>query len=48
MVRELEFHGSAHLTALSATDGFFVIPTGAETVRRGQLVTVFVLPGSWR
>ncbi len=47
-VRELEFHGSAHLTALTAADGFFVIPAGTATLPRGQLVTVLVLPGSWR
>lgn len=47
-VEELEFHGSAHLTALTAADGFFIVPLGQATLARGEPVQVFILPGSWR
>jgi len=35
----LEYHGSAHLSALTRADGFFAVPVGVTEVAAGQLVT---------
>jgi molybdopterin molybdotransferase len=37
-LRPVEFHGSAHLTALSAADGFFIAPAGVRSLSAGQTV----------
>ena len=39
-VRACEYHGSAHINALSRADGFVVIPAGVETIAEGTLVRV--------
>jgi molybdopterin molybdotransferase len=38
MLEAIEFHGSAHLTALMAADGFFVVPKGQPTLAVGDRV----------
>jgi molybdopterin molybdotransferase len=35
----LEFHGSAHLAALSEADGFFIVERGVLSVSKGELVS---------
>ena len=37
-LRRLEFHGSGHLTALSDTDGFFVVERGVLELEPGTAV----------
>lgn len=37
-VRPLEYHGSAHLTALTRADGFFVVPAGVAELAAGEQV----------
>jgi len=39
-VLPVEFHGSAHLTAMSDTDGIFAIESGIKTIEKGELVSV--------
>jgi molybdopterin molybdotransferase len=34
----VEFHGSAHLTALGAADGFFLVPVGVAALAAGEEV----------
>lgn len=34
----VEFHGSAHLAAISATDGYAMVPVGINTVKKGETV----------
>jgi molybdopterin molybdotransferase len=36
----VEFHGSAHLTALSGTDGIIFVNPGKTTVKKGEIVNV--------
>lgn len=38
-VEPLEYHGSAHLTALTDADGFFVVPIGVAELAAGDEVT---------
>ena len=44
-IEQIEFHGSAHLTALTHADGFFVVPQGTAALSAGDDV-VFVPIGS--
>jgi molybdopterin molybdotransferase len=37
-LQPVEFHGSAHLTALSQADGFFIVPAGVQTISAGEVV----------
>jgi molybdopterin molybdotransferase len=39
-VRTAEFHGSAHISALSAADGLIVVPQGCSEIGKGTLVRV--------
>jgi len=39
-VLPVEFHGSAHLTAMSDTDGIFAIKAGTKTIEKGEIVSV--------
>jgi molybdopterin molybdotransferase len=47
-VEQLEFHGSAHLSALTRADGFFIAPAGCAKIASGQSVRVLILPGVFR
>lgn len=38
-VKPVEYHGSAHLHALTEADGFFIVPTGVTELRAGDSVT---------
>ncbi len=38
-VQPVEYHGSAHLHALTQADGFFIIPRGVTELRPGDVVT---------
>ena len=38
LVLPVEFHGSAHLTALTRADGFFVVPIGPAELPAGSRV----------
>jgi len=38
-VKPVEYHGSAHLYALTEADGFFIVPTGVTELRAGDTVT---------
>lgn len=40
-VQEIEYHGSGHLAALSAADGFFGVPQGMEELPEGTPVEFF-------
>ena len=46
-LQAVEFHGSAHLTALGEADGFFVVPVGVAEIPAGQNVQFLPLKG-WR
>ncbi|MCK4324272.1 MAG: hypothetical protein KAW89_07060 [Armatimonadetes bacterium] len=35
-VQPIEYHGSAHLTALTEADGFFVVPVGVSKLDTGE------------
>jgi molybdopterin molybdotransferase len=39
-VLPLEYHGSAHLNALTEADGLIAVPVGQTTLRKGELVHV--------
>ena len=39
----VEFHGSAHLTALTESDGFFVVPIGTSELAAGERVVFLSL-----
>ena len=39
-VLPVEFHGSAHITAIPESDGFFMMPVGERTVEKGKIVNV--------
>jgi molybdopterin molybdotransferase len=39
-VMPVDFHGSAHLTALSYADGIFAVKAGTKTVEKGESVNV--------
>ncbi len=42
-LRPVEFHGSAHLTALTESDGFFVVPMGVSELAAGGQVDFLLL-----
>lgn len=42
-LRPVEFHGSAHLTALSESDGFFIVPIGQTELAAGAEVVFLSL-----
>jgi len=39
-IEPVEYHGSAHITALSDADGIIAIPVGKQTIDKGELVNV--------
>ena len=39
-VKRVEYHGSAHIHALSSADGLIYFPVGKETLKKGELVDV--------
>jgi molybdopterin molybdotransferase len=39
----IEYHGSAHLSALATADGFIVVPQGKQVVEAGERVTFWSL-----
>jgi molybdopterin molybdotransferase len=40
MARPVEYHGSAHLTALNRAWGIISVPVGTETIEKGEIVSV--------
>jgi molybdopterin molybdotransferase len=48
VVEPIDYHGSAHLTALTGMDGFFVVPVGGESVAPGDEVSFLPCPRGWR
>ena len=40
MVSPVEFHGSAHISAIPFADGIIVIPAGKDTLEKGEFVSV--------
>ncbi|MCX6333445.1 MAG: molybdopterin molybdotransferase MoeA [Bacteroidia bacterium] len=40
MVLPAEFHGSAHISALSHSDGIVTLPYGIKTIEKGEIVSV--------
>jgi len=40
MVKPVEYHGSAHISALSLADGIISLPAGKQTIERGEIVSV--------
>jgi molybdopterin molybdotransferase len=40
MVSPVEFHGSAHISAIPFADGIIMIPAGKETLEKGEFVSV--------
>ncbi|HUU02679.1 MAG TPA: molybdopterin molybdotransferase MoeA [Myxococcota bacterium] len=44
----LEYHGSAHLRAISDADGFFLVPIGVDEIKSGQVATFIPLPRGFR
>ena len=47
-VLPVEFHGSAHLTALSEADGFFIVPCGAALLEAGEAVRFLPTLKAWQ
>jgi len=47
-VRAVEYHGSGHLGALLAADGFFIVPVGVRELRPGDDVAFLPMPEGWR
>jgi molybdopterin molybdotransferase len=39
-VMPVDFHGSAHISALPEADGIFAVPAGTKTVEKGEIVSV--------
>lgn len=39
-IRPVEYHGSAHITAMPYTDGIVAIPVGSKVIEKGELVSV--------
>ena len=46
-VKPIEYHGSAHLIALTQADGFFTIPVGIGTIAAGEEGVVVREVCSW-
>lgn len=40
MVVPVEFHGSAHISAIPFADGIIMIPAGKDTLEKGEFVSV--------
>lgn len=40
LVAPVEFHGSAHISAIPFADGIIMIPAGKDTLEKGELVSV--------
>ena len=40
MVAPIEYHGSAHISALSLADGIISLPAGQNTIKKGEVVSV--------
>jgi len=40
MVLPSEFHGSAHISALSQSDGLVALPAGIKTIEKGEIISV--------
>jgi molybdopterin molybdotransferase len=40
MVSPVEYHGSAHISALSLADGIITLPAGIERIEKGEIVSV--------
>jgi len=47
-VEPIEYHGSAHLTALTGMDGFLVVPVGVEGFEAGDQVQFMPRTRGWR
>ena len=45
LVRPVEFHGSAHLAALTQCDGFLVVPVGPAELPAGSRVRFLPIRG---
>jgi len=39
-VSAVEFHGSAHISAIPEADGIISLPIGVKTIEKGELVSV--------
>lgn len=39
-VSAIEYHGSAHISALALADGIIVLPVGKKTIEKGEIVSV--------
>ena len=48
VVEPIEYHGSAHLTALTEMDGLFAVPVGVQNVEPGDEVSFLPCPRGWR
>jgi molybdopterin molybdotransferase len=40
MVKPVDYHGSAHISAMPYTDGIISIPIGKTIIRKGEIVSV--------
>ncbi len=47
-LEKVEFHGSAHLSALTQADGFFFVPAGCVMMGLGQNVLFLPVARAWR
>jgi molybdopterin molybdotransferase len=43
----LDYHGSAHLAALTSSDGFFIVPKGVAAIAAGDSVLFMPRVGGW-
>jgi molybdopterin molybdotransferase len=41
----LKYHGSAHLAALGAADGFFIVPAGVSTIKKEDVAALIPMNG---
>ena len=48
MLFPVEYHGSAHLTALIEADGLFIVPLGVSSIAAGQSVRFLPMMKEWR
>ena len=46
-VEAVDYHGSAHLSALLQSDGFFVVAEGVKTLSAGERVRVLPVGRLW-
>ncbi len=47
-VEPIEYHGSAHLEALTEADGFFIVPVGVGLLHAGDEVLVMLCRRGWQ